>query len=125
MRGDFPEARRLLTSAIKDEDRQVYRGDDVMIVTLASLASEQVGATEEAQELLESAERIIERGRLNGVPDGVAQVEHPAQPADTRAGSGEAPGASRRQLGLTALTALVVGSLTSPPPVSAMLGEPT
>ena len=69
VRSDFPEARRLLTSAIKSDDRQVYNGDDVMIVTLASLASEQVGATEEAQGLLESAERIIQRGRLNGVDD--------------------------------------------------------
>ncbi|NNJ64563.1 MAG: hypothetical protein HKP16_03285, partial [Xanthomonadales bacterium] len=69
VRSDFPEARRLLTSAVKNEDRQVYNGDDVMIVTLASLASEQVGAAEEAQDLLETAERIIQRGRINGVDD--------------------------------------------------------
>ena len=68
-RGDYHEARPLLTSAIKDEDQQAYSGDDVWVVTLAALASERVGATEEAQELLESAERIIQRGRLNGVDD--------------------------------------------------------
>jgi TolB-like protein/Flp pilus assembly protein TadD len=69
VRGDYHEARPLLTSAIKDEDQQAYSGDDVWVVTLAALASERVGATEEAQELLESAERIIQRGRLNGVDD--------------------------------------------------------
>jgi len=69
VRSDFPEARQLLVSAISDEDQPVYSGDDVMVVTLASLASQQVGATEEAQGLLESAERIIQRGHLNGVDD--------------------------------------------------------
>lgn len=69
VRSDFPEAHRLLISAVKDEDQPVYSGDDIMIVTLASWASEQVGASEEAQGLLQTAERIIQRGRLNGVDD--------------------------------------------------------
>jgi hypothetical protein len=40
-----------------------------MIVTLASLASERLGQAEEAQDLLEKAERKIPRARLNGVDD--------------------------------------------------------
>ena len=39
------------------------------VVTLASLASEQVGERDEARSLLENAERLIQRGRLNGVDD--------------------------------------------------------
>jgi len=40
-----------------------------MIVTLAALATEQLGEPEEAARLLESAERKIKRARLNGVDD--------------------------------------------------------
>jgi len=69
VRGDSSEARRLLTEAISEQEQLTYSGDDVMIVTLAALASQQVGAGQEAQALLESAERIIRRGRLNGVDD--------------------------------------------------------
>jgi TolB-like protein/Flp pilus assembly protein TadD len=69
VRSDFPEARRLLVSAINEEEQPVYSGDGVMVVTLASLASQQVGAVEDAQALLDSAARIIQRGRLNGVDD--------------------------------------------------------
>ncbi|HSM11098.1 MAG TPA: hypothetical protein VK827_05980 [Lysobacter sp.] len=69
VRSDYPEARRLLTAAIGEEDRPAYNGDEVTTVTLASLAAGQLGETEEARELLESAERKIQRGRLNGVDD--------------------------------------------------------
>jgi tetratricopeptide (TPR) repeat protein len=69
VRSDYPEARRLLTAAIGEEDRPAYNGDEVTTVTLASLAAEQLGETEEARGLLESAERKIQRGRLNGVDD--------------------------------------------------------
>lgn len=69
VRSDYPEARRLLTAAIGEEDRPAYNGDEVTTVTLASLAAEQLGETEEARALLESAERKIQRGRLNGVDD--------------------------------------------------------
>jgi hypothetical protein len=69
VRGEPAEARRLLTGAMSEQEQLAYSGDDVMIVTLAALASQQVGAGEEAQALLESAERIIRRGRLNGVDD--------------------------------------------------------
>jgi len=69
VRSDYPEARRLLTAAISAEDQPVYSGDDIMAVTLASLASQEVGDTEEARSLLETAERKIQRGRLNGVDD--------------------------------------------------------
>ena len=69
VRSDFPEARQLLMSAIDSEEQPAYNGDDVMKVTLASLATERVGEAEQAEELLEDAQRKIERGRLNGVDD--------------------------------------------------------
>ena len=69
VRSDFPEARQLLMAAIDDSEQAAYNGDDVMMVTLASLATERVGEHEQATELLESAQRKIERGRLNGVDD--------------------------------------------------------
>jgi len=69
VRSDFPEAHRLLLSAINEEEQPVYSGDGIWVVTLASLASQQVGAAEEARNLLDSADRIIRRGRLNGVDD--------------------------------------------------------
>ncbi|HSM11430.1 MAG TPA: hypothetical protein VK827_07670, partial [Lysobacter sp.] len=49
LREDFPEARRLLAATINDEDNAAYNGDDVMMVSLASLAAEQGGATEESR----------------------------------------------------------------------------
>jgi TolB-like protein/Flp pilus assembly protein TadD len=67
VRSDFPEARRLLVNAISEGEQSAYNGWEIEVVTLASLASQQVGATEEAQDLLESAERLVQRGRLNGV----------------------------------------------------------
>ena len=69
LREDFPEARRHLAATVSDEDSGAYNGEDVMMVSLASLAAEQVGATEESRGLLEAAERKIQRGRLNGVDD--------------------------------------------------------
>jgi TolB-like protein/Flp pilus assembly protein TadD len=69
VRADYPEARRLLMATIREEGQAVYNDDEVMAVTLASLASRELGESEEAQGLLESAERRIRRGRLNGVDD--------------------------------------------------------
>jgi TolB-like protein/Flp pilus assembly protein TadD len=69
IRGDFPGARDLLVSAISDEDDPAYSGNEVMIITMAALATEQLGEPEEAARLLETAERKIKRARLNGVDD--------------------------------------------------------
>jgi TolB-like protein/Flp pilus assembly protein TadD len=69
VRSDFPEARRLLMAAISEKDQPVYNGDDVMATTMASLAYHELGQDDEAQSLLDSAERRIRRGRLNGVDD--------------------------------------------------------
>jgi len=69
VRGDFPTARELFMSAVDEEDGAAWSGDEIMIVTMASLAAQQVGETEEAQSLLENAERKIRRARLNGVDD--------------------------------------------------------
>jgi len=67
VRADYPEARRLLMATIREDEQAAYNDDEVTAVTLASLASRELGDTEEAQGLLESAERRIRRGRLNGV----------------------------------------------------------
>jgi tetratricopeptide (TPR) repeat protein len=67
VRADYPEARRLLMATIREDEQAAYNDDEVTAVTLASLASRKLGDTEEAQGLLESAERRIRRGRLNGV----------------------------------------------------------
>jgi tetratricopeptide (TPR) repeat protein len=69
IRGDLPRARDLLISAINDDEVLAYSGDAVMVVTLAALASEQLGDTETAEEMLSDAERKIRRARLNGVDD--------------------------------------------------------
>jgi len=68
MRGDFSTARDLLGS-IANEDVGTWYRDEIMVATLASLASEQLGQHEESSRLLLNAERIIRRARLNGVDD--------------------------------------------------------
>jgi TolB-like protein/Flp pilus assembly protein TadD len=69
MRGDFPRARDLLVSAISDEENPAYNGKEINIVTMAALATEKLGDSEEAVRMLETAERKIRRARLNGVDD--------------------------------------------------------
>jgi tetratricopeptide (TPR) repeat protein len=69
VRGDYPAARDYLVSAIGESDDPAYRGDVIMTMTMASLASQEVGAAEDAAELLQGAERKIRRARLNGVDD--------------------------------------------------------
>jgi TolB-like protein/Flp pilus assembly protein TadD len=68
-REDYAGARELLLAAISDEDEAAYSGNEVMIVTLAALATERLGESAEAAVLLEKAERKIKRARLNGVDD--------------------------------------------------------
>ena len=69
VRGDYAGARELLVAAISEEDDPAYGGSGVMIVTLAALAMEKLGDTEEAAGMLATAERKIKRARLNGVDD--------------------------------------------------------
>ena len=69
VKGEYQRAHDLLISAISDEDDPAYSGNQVMMVTMAALASERVGLSEEATELLRDAERQITRARLNGVDD--------------------------------------------------------
>jgi hypothetical protein len=68
-REDFPSADQLFTMAIGDEDGKAYSGDEIWIVTMASLVSEIVGNHEEAVSRLADAERKVQRARLNGVDD--------------------------------------------------------
>ncbi len=67
VREDFPRARELLMSAVSSEDDPAWNDSEIMILTLASLASEIVGASDDAAGLLDNAERKIRRARLNGV----------------------------------------------------------
>jgi ATP/maltotriose-dependent transcriptional regulator MalT len=67
IRGDSHEARQLLMAAIEEDESPAYKSDQIMIITLAALASEQVGQAQEAERLLQDAQRNIRRGRLNGV----------------------------------------------------------
>ena len=69
IREDFATAREHLTAAISEEDTPAWGGDEIMVLTLASLALEQTGEQQQAESLLTSAERIIRRARLNGVDD--------------------------------------------------------
>jgi TolB-like protein/Flp pilus assembly protein TadD len=69
VKGEFQRAHDLLISAISDEDDPAYSGNQVKVVTMAALASERIGSTEEATDLLRVAERKITRARLNGVDD--------------------------------------------------------
>ncbi|MEE4218019.1 MAG: tetratricopeptide repeat protein [Xanthomonadales bacterium] len=69
IRGDFASARELLVSAVSEEDDPAWSGDEIMVLTLASLAFEQTGDSEQALSLLRDAERVIRRARLNGVDD--------------------------------------------------------
>ena len=69
MSEDYATALMLLTSAMGDGDELAWSGDEIKIVTMASLASERLGQVDEAVVLLDSAERKIKRARLNGVDD--------------------------------------------------------
>jgi Flp pilus assembly protein TadD len=69
IRGDFRTANTLLTSAVGDEDDPAWSGDEIMRVTMASLAAQYVGETNTAIDMLGQAERKIQRARLNGVDD--------------------------------------------------------
>jgi TolB-like protein/Flp pilus assembly protein TadD len=69
IRRDFAAAREHLTSAISEEENPAWNGDEIMILTLASLALDQTGKSEESAALLSDAQRMIRRARLNGVDD--------------------------------------------------------
>ena len=69
IREDYAAARELLTSAISEDDNPAWSGDEIMTLTLASLALEQTGEGDMAASLLSDAERLIRRARLNGVDD--------------------------------------------------------
>jgi len=69
LREDFPLAYELMNRALSDEDNPAYKRDEIMIVTMASLSAHLVGKQQEAEEWLETAERRVQRARLNGVDD--------------------------------------------------------
>ncbi len=69
IREDFPAAYSLFNAAIGDEDDRISKGDEIWVVTMASLVCEIVGKHEEAESRLVDAERKVQRARLNGVDD--------------------------------------------------------
>lgn len=69
IREDFATARELLTAAISEEENPAWSGDEIMTLTMASLALDRTGKGEEADSLLNNAQRLIRRARLNGVDD--------------------------------------------------------
>ena len=69
IRKDFATARELLLAAVSEEDNPAWSGDEIKTLTLASLALERTGEGERALSLLNDAERLIRRARLNGVDD--------------------------------------------------------
>jgi len=69
IKGEYQRAHDLLISSINEEGDAAYSGNQLKVITLAALASEYLGASEEASGLLQDAERIIKRARLNGVDD--------------------------------------------------------
>ncbi|MEJ2577454.1 MAG: hypothetical protein P8106_12565, partial [Gammaproteobacteria bacterium] len=66
-RGDFASAREFLSVAVGVEGDAAWNADEVMTVTLASLAYERTGDEDAAGRLLQRAERNVRRARLNGV----------------------------------------------------------
>ena len=69
IRQDFASARELLLAAVSEEDNPAWSGSEIKTLTLASLALERTGEDERALSLLNDAERLIRRARLNGVDD--------------------------------------------------------
>jgi TolB-like protein/Flp pilus assembly protein TadD len=66
---NYPLAYELLSMAISEEDKPAYSGEEILIVTMAALASQRIGNDEESEERLAAAERKVQRARLNGVDD--------------------------------------------------------
>ncbi len=69
IRKDYTRADILLGAAIGEEGDAVSKGNDIWIVTMASLASKMLGKHEQADSRLMQAERKVKRERLNGVDD--------------------------------------------------------
>jgi uncharacterized protein HemY len=66
---NYSLAYRLLSAAISGEGKPAYSMDEILTLTLASLAAQMIGNDLEADELLLSANRKVQRARLNGVDD--------------------------------------------------------
>jgi TolB-like protein/tetratricopeptide (TPR) repeat protein len=68
-RGDAALAQQELESSIRQEVARGYDGQQLMVLTMASLAHLMAGDEERAEERLLAAERTLRRARLNGVDD--------------------------------------------------------
>jgi hypothetical protein len=65
--GDFPGAAEYFTAAIDSDDTGKYDGFKVLILTMAALAFDQEGNTEQAGRLIAAVQRDLRRARVNGV----------------------------------------------------------
>ena len=69
VQGNYPLAYELFSKTISNEDKPAYSGDEVMVLTMASLISRRLNKPEEAEARLLAAQRKVQRARLNGVDD--------------------------------------------------------
>jgi TolB-like protein/Flp pilus assembly protein TadD len=68
-RQDYAAARKFLENAYNPEEEGAFNVDEILAITLASLASAKLGDAATAASRLAEAERKITRARLNGVDD--------------------------------------------------------
>lgn len=68
-RQDYAAARKFLENAYNPEEEGAFNVDEILAITLASLASAKLGDAATAASRLAVAERKITRARLNGVDD--------------------------------------------------------
>jgi TolB-like protein/Tfp pilus assembly protein PilF len=69
IKGKLPQARDNLELAINTDDSQVFDGDQLFTLTMASFLNDHLGNPERAAEHLASAEKAIRRARINGIDD--------------------------------------------------------
>jgi hypothetical protein len=69
VQNNYRLAYSLLSAAISGEGNPAYSIDEILILTMASMVAQMIGNDLEADELLLSADRKVQRARLNGVDD--------------------------------------------------------
>jgi TolB-like protein/Tfp pilus assembly protein PilF len=67
LEGNFPSARDELEQAIDPDESQVFDGDQVLALLLTSWLNGILGEEENAERQLQSAERAVQRARINGM----------------------------------------------------------
>jgi tetratricopeptide (TPR) repeat protein len=65
--GDLPAATRYFTAALQENNSGKYDNFQIFVVTMAAMANRMYGDVEEADRLLQAAQRDLQRARVNGV----------------------------------------------------------